>query len=213
MKYFFISSKITKFDLGFEDNLLLIQNIMDFELTQEIDRLNNEVDTLRSQVTFWEEKSDHRKERIKELKQFHEWNKSAALKWNEEKQKNEKLKKENAELKSGLVSGDLNLCSGEGIEMFHKLKADIEKLKSKDKIASGVIGRLNERERELRKENEKLKEWAINTLNMTGGWTPTEEEAEEQGICPFNCIVGRLVHQQEEIGELSDKYEKLINKI
>ena len=66
---------------------------MELELTQEIDRLNSEVDTLRSQVTFWEEKSDHRKERIKELKQFHEWNKSAALKWNEEKQNNEKLKK------------------------------------------------------------------------------------------------------------------------
>ena len=131
---------------------------MELGLTQEIDRLNNEVDTLRSQVTFWEEKSDHRKERIKELKQFHEWNKSAALKLNDEKQNNEKLKKENAELKAGLVSGDLNLCSGEGIEMFHKLKADIEKLKSKDKIASGVIGRLNERERELKKENEKLKE-------------------------------------------------------
>ena len=105
---------------------------MELELTQEIDRLNSEVDTLRSQVTFWEEKSDHRKERIKELKQFHEWNKSAALKWNEEKQNNEKLKKENAELKAGLVSGDLNLCSAEGIDMFHKLKAENEKLKEEN---------------------------------------------------------------------------------
>ena len=45
---------------------------MELGLTQEIDRLNNEVDTLRSQVTFWEEKSDHRKERIKELKEENE---------------------------------------------------------------------------------------------------------------------------------------------
>lgn len=140
---------------------------MELELTQEIDRLNSEVDTLRSQVTFWEEKSDHRKERIKELKQFHEWNKSAALKWNDEKQKNEKLKKENAELKAGLVSGDLNLCSGEGIEMFHKLK---KKNKDLADFAEASVRGFDT----LKKENEKLK---------------------------------------EEIGELSDKYEKLINKI
>jgi len=45
------------------------------------------------------------------------------------------LKKENAELKAGLVSGDLNFCSGEGIKMFHKLKAEVEKLKEEKIIA------------------------------------------------------------------------------
>ena len=83
---------------------------MELELTQEIDRLNSEVDTLRSQVTFWEEKSDHRKERIKELKQFHEWNKSAALKWNEEKQNNEINRKEETE--TDLFGEQVVLCGG-----------------------------------------------------------------------------------------------------
>lgn len=45
---------------------------MELELTQEIARLNSEVDRLNMSVTFWEEKSDHRKERIKELKEENE---------------------------------------------------------------------------------------------------------------------------------------------
>tara|TARA_R110002020_G_scaffold292801_1_gene508173 strand:- start:539 stop:946 length:408 start_codon:yes stop_codon:yes gene_type:complete len=45
------------------------------------------------------EEINNLKEENEELRQFHEWDKIAALKWNEEKEKNEKLKEELEELK------------------------------------------------------------------------------------------------------------------
>ena len=57
---------------------------------------------------------------------------------------------------------------------------------------------------DLKEQNEKLNAWAISTLQATGEWTPTEEEAEEEGICPFNTLTGRLVNQQHELEKVKD---------
>jgi hypothetical protein len=56
----------------------------------------------------------------------------------------------------------------------------------------------------LEKAEEAKKNWAITALKETGEWTPTEEEASDQGICPFDCITGRLIHQMKEIEKLKE---------
>lgn len=50
---------------------------------------------------------------------------------------------------------------------------------------------------ELKKELEKRNYWAISTLQATGEWSA--EEAEEQGLCPFNILTGRLVNTTHEL--------------
>tara|TARA_R110001599_G_scaffold45286_2_gene133988 strand:- start:67 stop:1191 length:1125 start_codon:yes stop_codon:yes gene_type:complete len=50
---------------------------------------------------------------------------------------------------------------------------------------------------ELKEKLEKHNTWAISTLQATGKWSV--EEAEEQGLCPFNTITGRLVNTTHEL--------------
>ena len=50
---------------------------------------------------------------------------------------------------------------------------------------------------ELKEKLEKHNTWAISTLQVTGKWSV--EEAEEQGLCPFNTITGRLVNTTHEL--------------
>ena len=69
------------------------------ELEGEIEVLQKEVSIINSEEMENEEKIAQLQKENEELKLFHEWNKSATLKWNDEKQKNEKLQKEIDEIK------------------------------------------------------------------------------------------------------------------
>jgi len=171
------------------DNLLLIQNIMELELTQEIDRLNSEVDTLRSQVTFWEEKSDHRKERIKELKDTIDRD-SGKL-----KKENEKLKYwaseviyyshsaslDNLEAKK-LITPDNKPTIADVRDFGQEIKELKEEAVENKKLFDTTFGelmKLKEENEEIKKDYEELSdnyEYLINTNFQTES---DEEEIEE----------------------------------
>ena len=110
-----------------------------------------------------------------ELKLFHEWNRSATLKWNEEKQNNEKLKKElertekeknNHKKFIDILEERLgciwkNYCCGNN-KISHEPQYNIpmdeidERLKNKDTIDL-ALHPLFKIIKHLKKENEKLK--------------------------------------------------------
>ena len=84
------------------------------EAREEIKKLKEENEELNSTIlardeelgdieknvfTGYDEDIKKLKEENEELRQFHEWDKIAALKWNDEKEKNEKSKEENEKLK------------------------------------------------------------------------------------------------------------------
>ena len=195
-----------------EDNLLLIQNIMDLGLTQEIDRLNNEVDTLRSQVTFWEEKSDHRKERIKELKEENEvlLDNNVPIKIMNENQSvkeiNESLVKKIGEIrkeKNKSVCGDLHNL------LVNKLKGDIEKLK-KD------IAEVREERFWFGDALMKVKDDIDKILYGDKDGCPYEYDTslKPASVNLWNSWEVRIQSIEElkkEYDELSDNYENLIN--
>ena len=76
------------------------------------------------------------------------------------------LKNENAELKlKNFQLSQFCEASAEGFDNLNNKIAELEKdneaLKSKDKLASGIIGALNDRERQLEKEKNYI--WDRNT--------------------------------------------------
>ena len=97
---------------------------MDLELTQEIDRLNSEVDRLNMSVTFWEEKSDHRKERIKELKK--------KLERTEKEKNNHKKFVDIFQERMGVINN--NYCCGHEPQYNIPMDEIDERLKIKDTI-------------------------------------------------------------------------------
>ena len=87
------------------------------------------------------------KEENDKLKQFHEWDKIAALKLNDEKYLNEKLNKEIDELKEEMddcvkKNKDLSDFADASVNAFYKLNKEIEELKKEGHKFKGYLGEL-----------------------------------------------------------------------
>ena len=110
---------------------------MDIEHTRYVEEGVKRANTMFAVAEVIDDEYDYRGgedeliDMSKTLRMENEWGKTATLKWNQEKWRNEKLEKDN------------------------------EALKSKDKLASGIIGALNDRERQLEKEKNHI--WDRNT--------------------------------------------------